>query len=348
MKKVTIQDVAKELNLSRNTVARALNNSDTVAYETRYMVIKKACDMGYLKLSPSVLNEFKLRTMHNDCKTIVVFVRRELSVFWNSIIMGISDEVNKNGCKLRLNFISEEDEENLILPLDFTESVDAVLFISVFTDTYTEMILKMKLPTVFLDAPIVSSEVFQSYDMVVCEGKNSIRQLTESLIQQGLTKIGFIGDISYCESLKQRYDGFCEAHQLAKIPLIPELIANKHRPHKYYKTVEVEEVINAFPYIPEAIVCANDDIALDTIRILKKKGLLVPEDVAVTGFDNVEVMTQAEPILTTVSVRNQMVGKRLVQQLLWRIENPDFPREMISIETQPIFRRSTEKNQMES
>lgn len=343
MRKVTIQDVAKELNLSRNTVARALNNSDTVAYETRYMVIKKACDMGYLKVSPSILNEFKLKNNLNDYKTIVVLAKRELSVFWNSIIMGISDEVNKNGCKLRLNFVSDEDESNLILPLDFSESVDAVLFISVFTNKYTDMILKMKLPTVFLDAPINNYENSYHSDVVICEGKNSIRRITEQMISNGLKKIGFIGDVSYCESLKQRFDGYCEAHRSKNLPIDERIVATNHRENRYYKTYEVEEAINAFPYIPDAIVCANDDIALDTIRCLKKRGYSVPDDVAVSGFDNVEGLTQAEPMLTTVVVRNQRVGKRLVQQLLWRIENPEFPSEVISIATEPVFRKSTLK-----
>jgi LacI family transcriptional regulator len=127
MKKVTIQDVAKELHLSRNTVAKALNNSDTVSYETRYVVIEKAFEMGYSKLSPVVLNEFKLRNKVGDTKTIVVLTRREISVFWNSIIMGISDELNKFGCKLQFNFISEQDEKNLVLPLDLQAEVSGII-----------------------------------------------------------------------------------------------------------------------------------------------------------------------------------------------------------------------------
>jgi Bacterial regulatory proteins, lacI family. len=111
MKKVTIQDVARELNLSRNTVAKALNNSDKVSYDTRYLVIKKAYEMGYTKLSPAVLNEFKLHTKMEETKTIVVLTRREISLYSNSIIMGISDELNINGCKIQLNFISDQDEK---------------------------------------------------------------------------------------------------------------------------------------------------------------------------------------------------------------------------------------------
>lgn len=341
MKKVTIQDVAKELKLSRNTVAKALNNSNTVAYETRYMVIKKACEMGYQKLAPAVLNEFKLKNSINDYKTIVVIIRRELSMFWNSIIMGISDEASKNGCRLRLSFVSDEDERDLVLPIEFMEDVDAVISICVFSRQYVEQIIKMDLPLVILDAPAEKDEMFSNGDYIICESRNSTRTLTESLIQEGIKKIGFIGDITYCTSVKERYEGYLDALNNANISIDPSIIATGHKENRYYKTEEVEAAISNFSYIPEGIVCANDDIALDVIRCLKKRGLSVPKDVIITGFDNVESMTQAEPVLTTVKVNNQKLGKRLVQQVLWRIENPDFPRETAYIETKPIFRSSS-------
>ena len=101
MKRVTIQDVARELNLSRNTVSKALSNSSTVAYETRYLVIEKAYEMGYSKLSPAVLNQFKIRDKLDNTKAIVVLARREISVFWNSIIMGISDELKNTDANCR-------------------------------------------------------------------------------------------------------------------------------------------------------------------------------------------------------------------------------------------------------
>lgn len=341
MKKVTIQDVAKELKLSRNTVAKALNNSDSVAYETRYMVIKKACEMGYQKLAPAVLNEFKLKNNINDYKTIVVIIRRELSMFWNSIIMGISDEASKKGCRLRLSFVSDDDEKNLVLPIEFMEEVDGVIFICVFSQAYVEQINKMNLPMVFLDAPAERNEMPLNGDYLICESRNSTRILTESLIQQGARKIGFIGDTTYCTSVKDRYEGYKDALLNAKIDIDPSIIATGHKDNRYYKTEEVEQAIAGFSYIPEGIVCANDDIALDVIRCLKKRGLSVPNDVAITGFDNVESMTQAEPVLTTVKVNNQKVGKRLVQQLLWRMENHGFPKETLYIETKPIFRNSS-------
>ncbi|MGB4659182.1 MAG: LacI family DNA-binding transcriptional regulator [Mobilitalea sp.] len=343
MKKVTIQDVAKELNLSRNTVAKALNNSDTVSYETRYVVIEKAYEMGYSKLSPVVLNEFKLRNKTDDTKTIVVLTRREISVFWNSIIMGISDELNKYGCKLQFNFISEQDEKNLVLPLDLQGEVSGIIILSVFSTDYVEQIMKQNTPVVFLDAPSNLDIIAHYGDIVVCEGSQSIWKITTELLSQGLTKIGFIGDITYCKTIRDRYEGYVGALHSAGLTADDSIIASYHPTHKFYKTEEVEKALSEFAYIPEAIVCANDDIALDVIRCLKNRGFAVPLDVAVTGYDNVEGMSQVEPFLTTVRVGNQRLGRRLVQQLMWRIQNPNFPKEVIFIGVEVIFRQSSDK-----
>ncbi len=344
MKKVTIQDVAKELHLSRNTVAKALNNSDTVSYETRYVVIEKAYEMGYSKLSPVVLNEFKLRNKIGDTKTIVVLTRREISVFWNSIIMGISDELNKFGCKLQFNFISEQDEKNLVLPLDLQAEVSGIIILSVFTIDYIEQIMKQNIPVVFLDAPSNPDSITQYGDIVVCEGMNSIKKITADLISQGMKRIGFVGDITYCKTIGDRYQGYVNALTEAGISVDESIVAAYHSAYKFYKTVEVEKALDSFSSIPEAIVCANDDIALDVIRCLRSRGLSVPQDVAVTGYDNVEGMAQVEPFLTTVRVGNQRLGRRLVQQLMWRIQNPTFPKEIIFIGVEIIFRQSSNKN----
>ncbi|MDF2906394.1 MAG: transcriptional regulator [Herbinix sp.] len=345
MKKVTIQDVAKELNLSRNTVAKALNNSDTVSYETRYVVIEKAYEMGYSKLSPVVLNEFKLRNKIDDTKTIVVLTRREISVFWNSIIMGISDELNKYGCKLQFNFISEQDEKNLVLPLDLQAEVSGIIILSVFTIDYIDQIMKQNIPVVFLDAPRDLDSIAQYGDIVICEGQNSVKKITSDLISRGYKRIGFIGDTTYCKTINDRYQGYLNALMTAGSIIDDSIIATYHTPTKFYKTEEVDKALNGFTTMPDAIVCANDDIALDVIRCLRAKGLSVPRDVAVTGYDNVEGMSQVEPFLTTVRVGNQRLGRRLVQQLMWRIQNPTFPKEVIFIGVEVIFRQSSNKEQ---
>lgn len=344
MKKVTIQDVARELNLSRNTVARALNNSDTVAYETRYMVIEKACEMGYRKVSPSALKEFKLHSSsRSETKTILVLARREISVFWNSIIMGISDTVNENGCRLRFDFVSEEEERRLILPMDFREEVDGVILISVFSREYLEEILKKELPTVCLDFPEELNRAEYPVDIVLSEGTESVRAITKQLLEQGLRKIGFVGDISYCKTIRDRYAGYMAA--LGEFGIKPEesAAAVRHVPGRYYAEEEIVEYLNALGRMPEAIVCANDVIAFLVVKALRARGLSVPEDVAVTGFDNQEGLSQMDAFLTTVRVGNTRLGKRLAYQLLFRLRHPELPWETVTVNTEVIYRDSSKK-----
>lgn len=339
--KVTIQEIAAEMNMSRNTVAKALMNSDTVAYSTREEIVKKAWSMGYQKMSPSVLEEFRLSRNMCDGKTVVIMAKRELSVFWNNIIVGISDELNRNNCRMRLSFVSAEDEKNMTIPRDFQEGADAVILTSIFEPAYTQMILAQNLPTVFLDSPIGRYSFEHNCDAIVTEGKNSVAAITGKLINQGMKKIGFLGNITYCESFFQRYAGYCSAMQDADLRIDWNIVFTAYLPENYSHR-EIEDIVNQFPYIPDAIVCANDDIALKCMRAYLKRGIQCPEDIAITGFDNEETLTQAEPKLTTVSVHNQMLGKRVVQQLMWRIQNPDFPKETVYIATEPIYRGSSQ------
>lgn len=341
MKKITIQDVARELNLSRNTVAKALNNSNTVAYETRYVVIKKAFEMGYSKLSPVILNEYKIKDRIEKTKTVVVFARRELSTFWNRIIMGISDELNKNNCRLQLNFISQEDEDNLVPPLDMESDMSGIIVLNVFSRPFLELILKKDVPIVFLDGPSNVYDIASLGDVVLFEGFHSTKVLTNHLINQGMKKIGFIGDISYCKTIRDRYEGFMDALISNQIEPIDEFIITEHVEHKYYRQEEVNKVLEKLRELPEAFVCANDDIAKDVMLWLKKKGIKVPKEVAVTGFDDKEEVELLSPSLTTVHIGNQRMGRRLVQRLIWRIENLDLPKEIVIMNTEPVFRESS-------
>ncbi|MDO5291275.1 MAG: LacI family DNA-binding transcriptional regulator [bacterium] len=344
MKKVTIQDVAKELNLSRNTVAKALNNSPSVAYETRYVVIKKAYEMGYSKLLPVILKEFKISDRLNDTKTIVVLARRELSTFWNRIIMGISDELNKKNCSLRFNFICLEEEEELKLPSDFDNRCDGVIVLTVFKQNYIDKIVAQGVPIVFLDGPVNTIQTQKDGDIVLFEGINSIAQITSHMIKEGARRIGFIGDITYCRTIYERYKGYSLAMSEAGLPIDKEICMTGQTDRHYYIYEEIEAALDALPYMPDGIVCANDDIAKDVIAYLRDRGILIPKEVMVSGFDNKDETAFLTPSLTTAYVSNQRMGRRLVQQLMWRIENPEMPYETITVNTEVIFRESTIRN----
>jgi LacI family transcriptional regulator len=343
---VTIQDIARELHLSRNTVSKALKNSKDVSNETKQLVVTKAFEMGYSKLSPALLKQFNVEKKSNQNKSIVVLARRESSIFWGNIIMGISEEINKYESKLQVNFISEYDEKNLILPVNFQDKIEGIIFLNVFSKKYIDEIMKYNTDTavVFLDAPNDVYSIADYGDIVILEGVNSVKTITKHLIEQGMRKIGFIGDITYCKTIYDRYQGFLNAMNSAGLELDESIIAVYHPSKRFYDASEIEAALKKFPYLPEALVCANDDIALNVVKYLKKQGISVPDDVAVTGYDNLESMMHVvEPFLTTVGFSKHMLGRRLVQQLMWRMRNPEFPKEVVYIGVDIIFRRSSQR-----
>jgi len=346
-RRVTIQSIAKELNLSRNTVSKALKDSQDVSEETKHLVIRKAMDMGYSKLSPVLLRRYDIGVKSTGDKSIVVLARKEDSIFWSSIIMGISDGVNQLGSTLQVNFVSQHDEKNLILPLNFHNKVEGIIFLNVFSKKYIDEIVRCNgdTPAVFLDAPSDVQTIGHYGDIIVLEGFSSIQKITQHLIKQGIKKIGFIGDITYCKTMHDRYQGYLAAMKSSGLEVDDSIVAVYHPPNRFYEFGEVEAALKRFPYLPEALVCANDDIALNAIKYLKLQKISIPQDIAVTGYDDLEsTMHVVEPFVTTVGFSKQGLGKRLVQQLMWRMDNKDFPNEVVYIGGNVIFRRSSFKH----
>ena len=340
MKKVTIKEIANEMGLSRNTVAKALTNSEIVSYNTRRAVIEKATELGYHKMPASatrMLNQGNAQT----AKTVLVLAYTEISVFRNEIILGISEELKNHGYKLRFNFISPEDEENLLLPVDWEDEAVGVIMLSVFSKPYIKKLMDYERPVVFLDCPTDSNEFTQYGDVLVCEGKDSTKKIVNHLILQNIKKFAYIGDITYCKSVRERYEGFISALEQANINVDNGMLITKHVKKRYYEGHEVDQAIDSLESMPEALVCANDDIAQFAIRKLKSKGLRIPEDIAIAGYDNLESLTHVEPFITTVNVENQLLGRRLVQQLIFRLKFPEFKHEVIHVGTDVIFRESS-------
>jgi LacI family transcriptional regulator len=341
MRKVTIQDIAKDLNLSRNTVSKALSNSDTVSFETRQNIFKRAVELGYKKLDPNLILE-EDNTIDEKTGNIAILANKDTADFWNRIMMGISDELGKNNCNLLFNLINEEDESKLVLPANIaSQKVDGIIVLSIFGAEFLKRMLETNVPIVFLDAPLEGGAYERKGDVVLVEGEESVYEITKKLIESGRKKLGFIGDITYCRTILHRWRGFQKAIIESNLIIDEEMSLIEHVPNKYYDIEELYEGLGRMKVIPDAFVCANDDIAINAMKFFKEKGYTIPTDIAITGFDDKRDATVVEPALTTVRVYNEQIGKRLVQELLWRIEHPEMPYETITVSSTVIYRKSS-------
>lgn len=340
MRNVSIQDIAKDLNLSRNTISKALTNNESVAEGTKNKIIKRAIELGYKKIDPEIVLNLEKEAIPPIVKNIAVISLREVADFWNRILMGISDELQKNNYNLLFRSINEVDEENLAIPINvMNKSVDGIIVLSVFKNEYIKKLKEVNVPLIFLDSPVWGYD--EDYgDVLMVEGENSTCKLTKHLLEKGCKTIGFIGDITYCNSIYTRWSGYLRA--LREINMkCDESICFTKDPERFYNEDALSKLLETIETFPEGMICANDDIAISVMKFLKGKNIKVPQEVLVTGFDDKRDAVVIDPPLTTVHVSNELIGRRLVQELKWRIENPDMPVEILTVETQVIIRQSS-------
>ena len=171
---------------------------------------------------------------------------------------------------------------------------------------------------------------FQS-DTVFTDNMHSMKQIMTKLISRGYKKYQFIGNIEDAQSYYERWIGFVRAGRLQnRTSSAPSLIS----PEIENIHVALEKAL-AGSELPEVFVCANDITAMFAMEALRNQGIDVPGRVQVTGFDN---MYDNLPIMATVNIDKELLGMRAVDQLLWRILNPDSNYERLLIQADVIVR----------
>ena len=193
MKKVTIQDIAKEMGLSRNTVAKALSNG-AVAPETKNAVIEKAWQMGYAKLSYDIQQDMDNRHKKEQSGTILVLFNRSESVFWNRTMVGISDAVTEEGFRMQLHIVDENDLDGDGVLAQLAEDVKGIIFLCVFPIRFVRGVSRAGLPMTFFNTPVNAQEYIALGDVYNLEGFYSMNRLTSHCIEEkGCRSFAFIG-----------------------------------------------------------------------------------------------------------------------------------------------------------
>jgi LacI family transcriptional regulator len=159
------------------------------------------------------------------------------------------------------------------------------------------------------------------------------------MIRMGHRNIGFIGDIRYAKTNMERYDGYVSAMHQFGLPIDSKLCYTDNMTLSTYVEI-IERFVSELPQMPDAFVCVNDHIANILVQYLERRGYRVPEDVAVSGYDDNNEFNYTQ-VLTTVQVNNSQIGKRLAKQLLYRIDNIEDPYEVTYVRTKVIYRNST-------
>ena len=345
-KRVTLQEIADALGMSRNTISRALNNSGSVSIETRNKICQMATAMGYkqFNLVDTAVTPSTSLPAANSGKTEIALLTHAFpgaSHSGNKLLEAFQNRIDSLGYKLSINIIKDTDIDNLTLPTNINpDNIAGIFCIEMFSDKYSKFLCDLNIPILFVDTPLVQ-KISLNADTLYMENITSVYRLVDSFIQEGKKNISFVGDRFHCQSFYERWQAYVSAMTDNGISIETgnSILEDDSMP---YRDIDwLADKVRALNKRPEVFFCANDFLAICTIKALRKLGLNVPDDVLVCGFDNAPEATIIDPGLTTVKIHSSSMGYIAADILLSRIANPHTPYKKTYIETDIILREST-------
>ncbi len=336
--RITIQDIADSLGLSRNTVSKALNGQ-YVPPRTRELVLSAAIDLGY-KSYHAVADQ----STDSTPPRIVLIASKLLMTmsFFVHVVRGIEAALTEQENVELLQFtVAKTSYFNRLVEFLHENKVDGIICMELFHADYVPKLIELGYPTVFFDFPIYVSAT-GNYDVVLAESFSSVKNYCLSLIgNQDCRNFGFVGDYTHCTSFYERFLAMREAIFLAGLPYDPRYSVIEKDSFPYGNARELAALFAAMPALPDCFVAANDTIAIGVIEALKLLHKKVPRDVLVVGFDNLAEAKSHDPQITTFNVDKTGIGRKLLAVLLDRIRNPRQKTQTIYLQSKLIIRQTT-------
>jgi LacI family transcriptional regulator len=328
--KVTIIDVAAQAGVSFGTVSRVINNDIHVKKETRERVLQTMERLGF------VVNRQARSLAGGRSNSIGVLVPDLGTGYIGEIIRGIDAELSLTNLDLILytTHRTASKESNYVANLA-TGMVDGLLLVLPRSPAdFIGNLTQRKFPFVLIDhqgtgrdCPAVGATNWQG-----------AFNATEYLVKLGHTRIGFITGSMDLGCAIDRLDGYRSALRTHHVAEAPELIfeGDFFQPDGYAGA----SVLLDLPVPPTAIFASNDVMAMGVMDAVRNRGLRIPDDISIIGFDNIPQSELVRPALTTVSQPLEKMGRVATQMLLDLLKNPKKVAERIELPTELVARES--------
>lgn len=346
--KVTIQDIASELQLSRNTVSKAINNTGVLADATREKILRKAAEMGYKQFAylplfqEGAAKTAGLSILPSDKREIAMLTTQFLSSshFSSMMLDRFQSEIDHLHSGMTIHRISpiELKEKKLPSSLDIQRTAGIICF-EVFDYDYAQMLCDLDVPLLFVDTPVMDMRPPLKADRLYMENRIEIQNAVAHMVQRGKKRISFAGDKNHCQSFFERYMAYKDAVEYFGLTEGLSTCAMPSGQQNY--PVSLYETIRRFKTMPDAFVCANDFVAMDLVKALNELGYSVPDDIWVCGFDDSQEASYFSPHLTSIHIHGQIMGYTAANLLMTRIEEPSLNYRTVYTETNLILREST-------
>lgn len=332
-KNVTMSDIAKAMNISTVSVSKALGDREGVSEALRERIKQKASEMGYRMHSGSKVSAAGLSY---NIGIIVAkdFISEPSAIYWilYKQLVELLQKQNYYGI-LEVVENGEIVSDSLIeIPPSVRDGkVDGIILLGHFSDEYINRIIPFYIPAVFLDFHGSRDDI----DVVLSDSFYGAYRLTSHLIANGHRKIGFVGNISNLASIQDKYLGFYKALLENHLALRFEWII-KDRADKggLYESYELP------PELPTAFVCSSDETAYKLVNQLSGRGIKVPDDISVVGYENSTYSTMCNPHLTTMDANTLEMAAEAVEIVLHKVRDRSFRGGRTLVEGKPVYRDS--------
>ncbi len=348
-KKVTLQDIADELGISRNTVSKAMNNTGSIAEDTKKKIYQTATEMGYKQfaLIPQLSTDSQTKQLPEASPNEIALFTHSLmssSHFGSKLLDAFQQKIGTYGYKLSIYMIRNYELEKLVYPSNFNrEHTAGILCLELFSEEYSRFLCKQSIPLLFVDTVVNHYGLNLTADLLYMENKTSTYLMLKSIVDRGYKNISFVGDCNHCHSFYERWLAYCQVMEDHNLPVQDENCILDDDSNPYDDVTWLGNRIRSLPALPDAFFCANDFVAVSVLKALKALNISVPKDVMVCGFDNSPESKIIEPSLTTVRIHSSSMGYTAAEMLLSRIEHPQMPHRTSYVKTDIIYRDSTNK-----
>lgn len=315
---VKMLDIATKLGVSVVTVSNALAGRDGVSEQMRKKICETAEKMGYKPSNTkSEKKRFSLPKISQNVGILTSerFVGARGTFYWE-LTASISNQLSQiNVCTVYECVTAESEREGILPNMIADGKVDGVIVIGQVHRSYINCLSKLTIPLMFVDFYDNRYHI----DSVISDSFNGGYMLTDHLVEKGHRKIGFFGTLNATSSINDRYLGYVKCIMENELEFRNEwIIGDRNEKGILHEKIDFPDEM------PTAFVCNCDETAFRVISALKTKGVRVPDDISVVGYDNYTVSSICIPTITTVEVDLAKMAEVSVGIMAKKLADPTY------------------------
>ena len=326
----TMDDVAKEANVSVTTVSHVLNGTRKVHPDTENLVRAAIQKVGYIQ------NSLARSLAMSATSTIGVAIPTFSNHYFSEVVRSIENECMKNGLMMLFSDTHDDPDQELKIVQAFHQRrVDGVV-LAPADDGRLESLAYLrdnKMPTVLVDHLLS-----QGFDQVGVKNKAAAQELVAHLIGHGHQRIGFVSGATWNSTSAERLDGYRAALKSAGIPFDATLV--RCGESAIEPALVATRQLLALALRPTAIMTSNNLMTIGAMRALREADIEVPKEMAFVGFDDFDWANVFNPRLTVMAQPLDEIGAKALNLLIKRIKNPEGHRQSIRLSPSIQIRNS--------